>query len=275
MNTEHPDLFPETLLVKQDGERIYTTSVKVAEHFGKRHDHVLRDIRKIIYELDLLSQSHFRSPKMDSESMDSLPKNGEPNTEHKLKIGFMLDVSPTQNHVGDDVDSLPKNGERKAEHGPKIGFMLDVSRAQNCVGDTEKQLLKNEEQKAEHERKIALMFDYFKEDFRPVKIGQGAIRQEKFYHITHDGFALLAMGFTGKEALEWKVKFLTAFRDMERQLAAIKEREANALYAMRPRWKAIVAHPELNRGELIVLTGHKSPNSITACRRRMREVGLI
>jgi hypothetical protein len=83
------------------------------------------------------------------------------------------------------------------------------------------------------------------------------------------------MGFTGREALAWKVKFLAAFRDMERQIAALKEREANALYAIRPRWKPIAAHPELNRAQLIGLTGHRSPNSITACRRRMRDVGLM
>ncbi len=29
------DLFPEMLLVQRNGERIYTTSLKVAEHFRK------------------------------------------------------------------------------------------------------------------------------------------------------------------------------------------------------------------------------------------------
>jgi Rha family phage regulatory protein len=36
--------------------------------------------------------------------------------------------------------------------------------------------------------------------------------------MTRDGFALIAMGFTGKRALEWKVKFLEAFNEMERFL---------------------------------------------------------
>lgn len=43
-----PDLFPETLLVSRSGEHIYTTSRKVAEHFGKRHDNVLRDVQKLL-----------------------------------------------------------------------------------------------------------------------------------------------------------------------------------------------------------------------------------
>jgi hypothetical protein len=52
-------------------------------------------------------------------------------------------------------------------------------------------------------------------------------------------------------------------------------RESAALYALRPRWQPIVAHPDMKRAALTELTGHKSPNSITACRRRMREVGLL
>ena len=53
------------------------------------------------------------------------------------------------------------------------------------------------------------------------------------------------------------------------------QRESAALYTIRRRWKDIVDHPGMRRADLIKLTGHKSPGSITACRRRMREVGLI
>lgn len=38
------------------------------------------------------------------------------------------------------------------------------------------------------------------------------------YNLTRDGFAFLAMGFTGKKAAEWKEKFLLAFNLMEAQL---------------------------------------------------------
>ncbi|MDE6665691.1 MAG: Rha family transcriptional regulator, partial [Ruminococcus sp.] len=40
----------------------------------------------------------------------------------------------------------------------------------------------------------------------------------KCYDITRDGFSLLVMGFTGKKALEWKLKYIEAFNSMERQL---------------------------------------------------------
>lgn len=37
----------------------------------------------------------------------------------------------------------------------------------------------------------------------------------KQYELTRDGFSLLAMGFTGAKALEWKLKFIEAFNKME------------------------------------------------------------
>lgn len=46
------DLFPETLLVNIKDGRSYTTSLLVAEHFHKRHDHVVRDIEKLIKKLE-------------------------------------------------------------------------------------------------------------------------------------------------------------------------------------------------------------------------------
>lgn len=40
-------------------------------------------------------------------------------------------------------------------------------------------------------------------------------RQQRIYEMTRDGFTLLTMGFTGSEALQWKVKYLEAFNTME------------------------------------------------------------
>lgn len=46
------------------------------------------------------------------------------------------------------------------------------------------------------------------------------------YLITRDGFAILAMGFTGKKAMEWKIKYISAFNAMEKKL---QERSATRL----------------------------------------------
>ena len=47
------------------------------------------------------------------------------------------------------------------------------------------------------------------------------------YRLTRDGFTLLAMGFTGKEAMQWKVAYLNAFNQMEAELLARTTRPHN------------------------------------------------
>lgn len=44
----------------------------------------------------------------------------------------------------------------------------------------------------------------------------------KCYELTRDGFSLLVMGFTGKKALEWKIKYIEAFNLMEQKLRGYK-----------------------------------------------------
>lgn len=43
-------------------------------------------------------------------------------------------------------------------------------------------------------------------------------RKYPYYEMTRDGFSLLVMGFTGKEALKWKLKYIEAFNLMEKAL---------------------------------------------------------
>ena len=44
-------------------------------------------------------------------------------------------------------------------------------------------------------------------------------REQRTYLMNRDGFSLLVMGFTGKAALEWKLKYIQAFNEMEKKLA--------------------------------------------------------
>lgn len=39
------------------------------------------------------------------------------------------------------------------------------------------------------------------------------------YEMTRDGFSLIAMGFTGVEAQQWKIKYIEAFNQMEKMLS--------------------------------------------------------
>lgn len=50
------------------------------------------------------------------------------------------------------------------------------------------------------------------------KAGTG--KNYKMYLMNRDGFSLLVMGFTGKKALEWKLKYINAFNEMEQKLAS-------------------------------------------------------
>jgi len=43
-------------------------------------------------------------------------------------------------------------------------------------------------------------------------------RDRKIYFMNRDGFTLLAMGFTGKKALQFKMKYINAFNEMEKEI---------------------------------------------------------
>lgn len=43
-------------------------------------------------------------------------------------------------------------------------------------------------------------------------------KQYPAYYMNRDGFSLLVMGFTGEKALDWKIKYINAFNNMEKEL---------------------------------------------------------
>ena len=66
-------------------------------------------------------------------------------------------------------------------------------------------------------------------------------REQRTYLMNRDGFTLLAMGFTGKAALEWKLKYIAAFNEMEKKLADQPQLTRSQLLAT----ALIAAHEEL------------------------------
>lgn len=127
-----------------------------------------------------------------------------------------------------------------------------------------------------------LIADIGDEQFGRLNFEPSVYRNEQYklqpeYHLTEEGFALLVMGFTGREAMQWKLAFLRAFRALERQLRELTDQKANALDTLHPRWPIIRdgTIKGLSRQQLCDLTGHKHPSSITANRRRLRELGLL
>ena len=63
----------------------------------------------------------------------------------------------------------------------------------------------------------------------------GTGKAYKEYLMNRDGFSLLVMGFTGKKALEWKIKYIQAFNAMEEELR--NQSKTNALPKERSEFK--------------------------------------
>lgn len=56
------------------------------------------------------------------------------------------------------------------------------------------------------------------EMFRETTYTNSRGKNYRCFDMNRDGFSLLCMGFTGKEALEWKLKYINAFNQMEEKL---------------------------------------------------------
>lgn len=68
------------------------------------------------------------------------------------------------------------------------------------------------------------------------------------YSMHRDGFSLLAMGFTGAKALEWKLKFLEAFRRMEEALSQTLAGNDNGLEKLHPLLQTAAGRDALWKG---------------------------
>ena len=72
----------------------------------------------------------------------------------------------------------------------------------------------------------------FGQMFFDTEIPDSYGRPQRAYLMNRDGFTLLAMGFTGKEALEWKIKYINAFNSMEQELRNPKPMTANEMFSL-------------------------------------------
>lgn len=68
---------------------------------------------------------------------------------------------------------------------------------------------------------------FYRLNFEPIEIDtflphSGGIRKDRAYLLTRDGFSLLVMGFTGAEAVRWKLRYIEAFNMLE--AAALEDR---------------------------------------------------
>lgn len=103
-------------------------------------------------------------------------------------------------------------------------------------GKEHKHVLRDIENLIGGESKIGLSSMFFKSEYISAQN-----KKLPEYLMNRDGFSLLVMGFTGKEALEWKLKYIQAFNEMEKQLAQRPQLSRSELMAQ----TLIAAHEEL------------------------------
>lgn len=74
--------------------------------------------------------------------------------------------------------------------------------------------------------KLECSEEFSRLNFQPSTYKNDRGRNYQMFNMTRDGFTILAMGFTGKEAMAWKEKYITAFNKMEKEL---KRRQINQM----------------------------------------------
>jgi len=192
-------------LVGYHHQQIMTTSLDIAEHFGKQHKHVVRDIKKLL-----------------SEIIVNAPK-----------IGLIKAENSSQKDVSE----------------PKIGLA---------------------KQKTTASKQLFFVGDYYKD-------GRG--RLKPMWQISRDGFALLAMGFTGEKALKWKLNYINAFNQMEsilteqkdQRLASIKQ----GLFTKHSQWQETKDLREFgfSTKEISIMQG-KHQTNVQKMLSRIRKAGI-
>jgi len=72
-------------------------------------------------------------------------------------------------------------------------------------------------------RELEIPKDFALRNFAETSYLDQQGKEQPVIEMTRDGFTFLAMGFTGKKAAEWKIKYISAFNSMEEVL----RRQAN------------------------------------------------
>lgn len=107
---------------------------------------------------------------------------------------------------------------------------------------------------------IRNMPDSFRDrNFAPTSYTvEGQNRSYPAFHLTRDGFTLVAMGFTGRKALAWKIRYIQAFNAMEAELQRLAQGAVqpppspDAVRGVRPSLRAKAMHAAV---QAVRLTG--------------------
>lgn len=117
-------------------------------------------------------------------------------------------------------DGLLASGEPEAVDGPRLFleggmFHCDSRDLAAHFGKQHKNVLQAIDKALED------LGDFGRLNFQPSSYLNEQGKSQRCFHLTRDGFTIIAMGFTGSDAMEWKVKYMTAFNAMEAEIRNI------------------------------------------------------
>ena len=201
-----------TEIVAFHDKELITTSSIVARVFGMRHDNVLQAIENLKGGLTALP-----TPRVSPEF------SGDTQTD-KSKIGFIPEerlrnfAQSSGERLLKIQESFPQPEERRREFGEGAGKLISEP-AQTPQPPTEwDTLLAQAYDKTLERERNELDTDkcqFFKLTTYEVVTGNGTVREFPMYEMNEDGFALLAMGFTGAKATMFKVRFIKEFHRLK------------------------------------------------------------
>lgn len=112
-------------------------------------------------------------------------------------------------------------------------------------------------------------FKFFSETTYKVN---GNNRHYPEYLMNRDGFTLLAMGFTGKEALQWKLKYIKAFNEMEAKLKQLPKQQPTLLQQQRT--EAMLLNAKSRQSKLWLTIADKTdiPEYKHICQQKAAEI---
>jgi len=194
-----------------------TSSLTVAEVFNKQHDDVLRDIKNLLSEAEnVLSLPGLRQSGLQNTPTCAETALSEANSALKLRKSAELYSQNTQTCAETSLS------EANSALSLLSSQELYSQNTQTCA---ETALSVVAAPVATQEDATLNLSEHFIETSYVASGGQ----TYKAYEMTEEGFAFLALGFTGSKALVFKLKFVGTFFKMREELKKANAAEVTRL----------------------------------------------
>lgn len=166
-------------------------------------DHVEEEDRDGIPIRDSIGRMQ-NTPIINESGLYSLILSSKLPTAKKFKHWVTSEVLPSIRKDGKSMNEIILS----EENGQVLVSSREVAEKFGKAHDKVKRSIKS------FEKDVSIFGEMFILSYYDDSYG----RKQEEYLMTRDGFSLLCMGFTGKKALEWKLKFIEAFNQMENRL---------------------------------------------------------